>query len=426
VFNGASCSYRNCTVRNNWAYLGAGSADFFGDVTYTHCLFYNNEGSIQSSALRPGVGSSTLTNCVIAENTGHSAMSAVTSLTLNNCIFWNNGTDLACEGSALVNVNNTLLQEGTLPACAIDGGGNIYGEDPLFEDVLNHNFRLTETSPAVNSGNNSLVTSALDFDKDNRIFQNFVDLGAFERQCPDGTTPTTLIVTNPADGEINSFKNLVEQFACPGDTIMFDPALNGIPLMISGDQIDMTKGVIVIGNGVDSTIIDGGESTRILRIYGDITAELSEMTFRHGKTTGNGGAVYSEGIVSISRCLFTANDAIGTSSYYSHLGGAIYVADGNFTGSHLVITGNRAQIGGGFTCGGGAATLYHCTIAGNYAALVAGGASFYPAGDLTLYNCVVWGNYAAAGGFNVNFEPARDCRQHRQQGSQGHELDAWS
>lgn len=405
IFNTSSSLFRNCVFRKNWAPIGGAVYNLSGAPTFINCVFYDNIATTNSSVLSPANGNPTMVNCVIAENTSPSGTMNVfmAHVTLTNCIFWSNGGDLVCSSSGTVTVNHTLLQDASLPVCAVDGGGNIYAEDPLFEDAPNNNFRLTDPSPAVNSGNNGPVTFALDFDQNNRIFQNDVDMGAFEFQCPEEATPTTLVVTNAVDGGVGSFKNLVEQYACPGDTIVFDPALNGIPLPVTGDQIDMAKDIVVIGNGYENTIIDGGQSTRILRIYDDANVEIRDMAFINGNTINHGGALYTEGNVSIDRCLFSANQATGNfNDYVGNNGGAIYVAGGQFTGSHLVITGNKGRIGGGFACADGTATLYHCTLAGNYSTLAGGGMSQYPDGILTLYNSVVWGNYSAFGGFGVN------------------------
>ena len=51
---------------------------------------------------------------------------------------------------------------------------------PTFSDK--GDYRLTTTSPLVNKGNNDIVTSLFDLDGQNRIYQDIVDIGAFELQ----------------------------------------------------------------------------------------------------------------------------------------------------------------------------------------------------------------------------------------------------
>src|SRR5690606_4302246 len=68
--------------------------------------------------------------------------------------------------------------------------------DDIFTDPANGDYTLNETSPAVNTGNNSLFPdldeNTLDLAGNPRLFGAVIDLGAYESQaissdCPDST-----------------------------------------------------------------------------------------------------------------------------------------------------------------------------------------------------------------------------------------------
>ena len=62
-----------------------------------------------------------------------------------------------------------------------DGGGNI-GEDPLFVDAATANYRLTQSSPCIDAGDNTTVEGYRDLDGNDRIAGSAVDIGAYEKQ----------------------------------------------------------------------------------------------------------------------------------------------------------------------------------------------------------------------------------------------------
>ena len=91
------------------------------------------------------------------------------------------------------------------------GSGNI-DADPLFADVENENYRLTEFSPCINAGDNSVISWQLDLDNNLRIYDGIVDIGCYEWQ---GTESDNYQISNL------NFNNYPNPFN-PSTTISFN------------------------------------------------------------------------------------------------------------------------------------------------------------------------------------------------------------
>ncbi len=407
LMNTSNSQFTNCIFRNNSALAGGAVYCQLGNPTFTNCIIYDNLASLSSAAVSPSSGSPMFINCTIVDNVSPAATMYINTanVTLTNCIFWNNGVDLACFGVGHASVMTSLLHDGGLPACGVNLGGNIYNQDPLFEDVMTHNYRITQFSPALNTGTNSGTTATRDFDQKNRIFQNVVDMGAYEYQCPPSAIPTSYTVTTAVDNAPGSLKNLVEQFACTSDTIYFAPALNGVVQTISG-EITMTKNLVIIGNGYQNTIVDGGNVNRLFHIYNTANVEMNKMTLRNGytsevnpyltsQTISKGGAILLEGNLTLKYCVLSGNEAYwGGDGVDQSFGGAIYVRSGSLTTNNCLLSGNTAGAGGAiYSTGTGTITTYSTTIAGNLAHIYARGGGINKSGaSLIMYNTIVSGN----------------------------------
>jgi len=116
---------------------------------------------------------------------------------LNNCILWGNS---AVTSGSEIHINDSA-SSCTLNSCCVDntdyGGqtGNItenncIHQDPQFVDAANADYRLKDTSPCIDRGNNSLLPSGVDKDLDGnqRVVDGdndgtpVVDIGAYEYQ----------------------------------------------------------------------------------------------------------------------------------------------------------------------------------------------------------------------------------------------------
>lgn len=101
-------------------------------------------------------------------------------------VFANN--DVFSDGGSAISGNCTV---------STGSNGNI-SSDPLFVDAVVDNFHLQSTSPAVDAGNNTarIPLPATDLDGNPRIFNNIVDIGAYEFQ-PTTTSFSSTSLTFP-------------------------------------------------------------------------------------------------------------------------------------------------------------------------------------------------------------------------------------
>ncbi|NBC05988.1 MAG: HYR domain-containing protein, partial [Bacteroidetes bacterium] len=219
------------------------------------------------------------------------------------------------------------------------------------------------------------------------------------------------------------------------NTITFDPAINGTPIVLNltgagedaaatGD-LDINTGITIIGNGPANTIIDGNATDRIFEIIvNGETISLSGLTVRNGAVVGfgnfggglssnssstfiisncvfsgnvayGGGAIYLQNSMSvdIDNCLFSSNEAENTN------GGALFMNNGNFTIKNSFFQSNVAnQTGGAIEANTGSYIIENSTFTGNTSGI--SGSAFYKSnsnGSIDLTNCTITENVSGSG-----------------------------
>ena len=251
---------------------------------------------------------------------------------------------------------------------------------------------------------------------------------------------TTHLDTVDAGDGVTSLREAVSQAnsTTAPDTITFDPSLNGTPITLSIDgsnenlnangDIDISRDVTILGNGIDQTIISGGGDDGIdesvFNTLQNSNTIFQNLTIRDGRATSGlaaGGAIaaqtFASGSLLIESVRITGNQA-------TNAGGGVIGADtSNITIVDSMIDDNAGGIGGGISTfgildivnttidnnrttggvGGGVqvqddsavATIRSSTISNNTAGF-AGGALANVLGDLTVINTTISGNEAVS------------------------------
>ncbi|HEV7770735.1 MAG TPA: choice-of-anchor Q domain-containing protein [Solirubrobacterales bacterium] len=140
-----------------------------------------------------------------------------------------------------------------------------------------------------------------------------------------------MTVTNTSDSGAGSLRAVISA-AGGGNTVAFDPSLNGQTIALTSGAIGIDKRLMIDGPGASQLMIDAGHSSQIFTVTaGDVS--ISGLGLANGAAPDNGGAIkqVGAGSLTVSGCTFTDNTAggAGGSSDESNLGhgGAIYVSE---------------------------------------------------------------------------------------------------
>lgn len=161
------------------------------------------------------------------------------------------------------------------------------------------------------------------------------------------TYAANITVTSGADSGPGSLRQAVMD-AAPGDVVIFAGATNGTAIVLSS-MITLDKDLSIVGNGMGTTIVDGGGTTRIFNITGEANVTLRLMTITNGMTMMSGGAIQNlDGDVLINEVMVSNSVSMATAADMG--AGGIHNA-GRMDIRNSVIMGNTATQGSG--SGGG-------------------------------------------------------------------------
>jgi hypothetical protein len=225
---GSSPTIANSRIVNNRAGFGGGVGVEFSSVRVVNCEISGNTGYMHGGGVYIYEGSPTFVNCTIAGNAslftgGGLYCDESSSATVTNSILWSNaaarGHEIDVSFSSVLTISHSDVQGGRGQAnvgedCTLDWGiGNI-DSDPRFAvpgrwkdkgtpDVAGDDLwipgdcRLHPTSPCIDAGENEdWMWDSVDLDGNPRIFNDYVDLGAYECEFSVGgvlKTPDELV-----------------------------------------------------------------------------------------------------------------------------------------------------------------------------------------------------------------------------------------
>jgi hypothetical protein len=178
----------------------------------------------------------------------------------------------------------------------------------------------------------------------------------------------TLEVGNVNDGGPGSLREAIES-ALPCDHIVFDEELTGIPVVLTTGELLIDKDLTIAGRGRDETVVDGNGSGRVFHILAGTTVSLADLTVTNGRpqecvggdsTRSQGGGIYNEGFLRLTRCGITRNEVTykgslcdpGGGGRSESVAGAGIYNRGRLTASQSLISGNYCE-GWAFCLGGG-------------------------------------------------------------------------
>jgi len=182
IYNdGGSPTVSNCIFSDNSVVMGDGGGMYneASNSTVVNCIFFANSVVMGGGGGMCNESSSpTVSNCIFFANSvtisGGGIYNINSNITVINCILWDNSPDEIYDDISTSIVNYSIVKGG------YTGIGNL-DTNPLFVDPSSGNFRLQESSPAIDAGNDVAVAGVItDLEGNPRIAGAAVDMGAYE------------------------------------------------------------------------------------------------------------------------------------------------------------------------------------------------------------------------------------------------------
>jgi predicted outer membrane repeat protein len=431
-----------------------------GAVGITQTSLTDNSAEQQGGAIRCGSGTLTLSQSTLSGNTANQGGGAIhcpsagvsvirctltqnsaneggaihggsTPNTINRSTITGNSATGGGGGvhfaSGSFSLTNSILTGNTGPAGSENSvgtitpaGANLTSGDPQLNPLGDYG-GLTQTMPPLAGSLAINATAGSTFSTDQRGFPSSgkADLGATE----GATVVTTLADESDTDTTSGGGISLREAIrdTPPGTAVIFSPGISGQTITLtSAAEIVIYRNLVIDASALAAGLtIDGGPGdNRIFSLNAGQSLTLTGLTLTGGNGAGSinssfGGAIYSAGFLTLTRCTVSGNTASG---------GAIYSASGTLTLQECTFSGNNAQFGGGVFSLAVSPTITQCTFSANTAQRGAaifsngstlsvqssvfsensasdlGGALFIVSTTATMEGCALAGNSALRGG----------------------------
>ena len=232
----------------------------------------------------------------------------------------------------------------------------------------------------------------------------------------------TITVTNGNDSGPGSLRQAILS-ASSGDTINFAPCLTAVTLTSS--ELIIQKNLTITGPGARRLRVQRSTNASPFRIFhitsSTVTVFISRLTISNGSvlggvgSDGDGGGIHSAGVLTLTDCIISGNQAAGT-TFLGGNGAGVLNEGGTMTIMRCTISNNSAQYrtggssdqatisgGGILNRSGGSLTITNSTISGNSCTVsdsfgfgtsfgAGGGVSNWLLGSMTIRNSTISGN----------------------------------
>ena len=405
-------------------------------MSITNSVFVGNFADDGGSAIQTHFGNARIANSTFVGNVGqilrnelegYSGGTGATSIT--NSIVWGNSDSELSEqnkvavSSSLINVDPKFVR---YPSDGGDGWGDNTNTSGI-DESLNDDFgdlRLTDRSPAIDFGDNSLIpVDGFDLDDDQdvvetipidrsgnpRVAGNSVDVGAFEfgGTVAPGQNAGSLIVDTVNDSfdlydGVTSLREAIF-FAETDDfdtSVTFDTSMSGQRIVLDGSSLLIRDGITIDGSALTSPVtIDGDGRSRVFTV----AAEQDQTVQLIGLAITGGSAVLGGGIYALSPLTISTSTLAGNTA--SQHGGGIYhsFSESDFgvvSIDQSAIHDNSALHGGGIYNASGRFVLTNSQVQQNTASSGDGG-GIYALGSVDVVSSSLTLNDASRNGGGI-------------------------
>jgi|GEM_PF-1475881 len=218
LVNSTELLVTNCAFYNNQSVFAGGAVSNTQTIRLLNCVFNANSSNISGGALHNkgtcALVNTTMHNHTAASQTGKAIYNESGSMKIHNSIISGPTTGNQILNGGTLELNRNIINgvAGNTPGYVNDAYTDKANQVPWYTDDVNGNLTLRSGSPAINKGSNTLYQAAIgntsgtqnsfDMAYKTRIYDDVIDLGAFERQMKQQTISVTDITATYGDAPL--------------------------------------------------------------------------------------------------------------------------------------------------------------------------------------------------------------------------------
>src|SRR5437868_9723096 len=123
--------------------------------------------------------------------------------------------------------------------------------------------------------------------------------------------PSTLTVLNNHDSGAGSLRDAIGH-AKDGDTVRFNPGLDGQTITLTSGQLTIKKSLDIEGPGASLLAISGNDASRVFDVSNGRAVTLTGLTIAHGRADHGGGILVGAGAsLTLSHVSLSNDQAVG-------------------------------------------------------------------------------------------------------------------